>query len=153
MLPPTNGSPTAAAVARKRVMIIDDAALMRMMISNIIKADARFEVVATCENGKVALEALAKAAPDVILVDLEMPVMDGLTFLRTARLKSRAKVVVLSSVAGPGAEKALEARRLGANAVLQKPSGAVSIDLAQKSGKRIIEALMTVTTKEGTHVV
>ena len=143
MATPVTAAP--GAPARKRLMIIDDAALMRVVISNLIKNDGRFEVVAVCANGKEALDQLKSASPDVILVDLEMPVMDGLTFIRNARLKSNARIVVLSSVAGFGSEKALEARRLGANGVLQKPSGAVSLDLAEKSGKQILDTLVTLT--------
>lgn len=139
--------PTAAAAPapRKRLMIIDDAALMRVVISNIIKEDGRFEIVAVCANGKEGLDSLKPSNPDIILVDLEMPVMDGLTFIRNARLKSPAKIVVLSSVVGMGSDKAMEARKLGAHAVIQKPSGSVSLDLAARSGKQIIDALITLT--------
>ena len=133
------------APARKRLMIVDDAALMRVVITNIVKEDGRFEVVSVCANGKEALDGLKAANPDIIMVDLEMPVMDGLTFIRNARLKSSARIVVLSSVAGLGSEKALEARRLGAHAVMQKPSGSVSLDLAAKSGKQIIETLVNLS--------
>lgn len=138
------GSGAAGSAPKKRVMVVDDAALMRMVIGNLIVSDGRFLVAAACENGQVALDKLKDANPDIILVDLEMPVMDGLTFIRNARLKSRAKIVVLSSVAEAGSAKALEARRLGASAVLQKPSGPVSLDLAQKSGARIVETLLAV---------
>jgi len=141
---PHGTSGAQGATHKKRIMVVDDAAMMRLVISNLLNADGRFAVAATCENGQVALDKLKTAEPDIILVDLEMPVMDGLTFIRNARLKSRAKIVVLSSVAEAGSPKALEARRLGASAVLQKPSGPVSLDLAQKAGSRIVEALLTV---------
>ena len=135
---------TAPAAPKRRLMIVDDAAMMRLIITNMLRGDPRFEVTATCENGQVALDQLKTANPDIILVDLEMPVMDGLTFIRNARLKSRAKIVVLSSVAEAGSPKALEARRLGAAAVLQKPSGPVSLDLQQKSGSKIVDTLLSV---------
>lgn len=125
----------------KRVMIVDDAAMMRIVISNLLRADKSFNVVAMAGDGKAALDALKEANPDIIIVDIEMPVMDGITFLKHVRLKTRAKIVVLSSIAGTGSPKAIEARNLGADAVLQKPSGSVSLDLAEKSGAAILATL------------
>jgi two-component system, chemotaxis family, protein-glutamate methylesterase/glutaminase len=125
----------------KTVMIIDDAAMMRTVIRNLVQSDKSYNVIASCENGQVALDTLKTHQPDIILVDIEMPVMDGLTFLRHARLRTRAKIVVLSSIAASGSPKALEARKLGADAVIQKPSGSVSLDLAAKSGDTILQTL------------
>ena len=67
--------------------------------------------------------------------------MDGIEFLRHARLRTRARIVVLSSVAGAGAPRALEARRLGADAVLQKPSGSVSVDVGGSLGEDLLKTL------------
>ena len=119
----------------------DDAAMMRIVISNLLRGDQTYQVVAAVPDGKAALDALKEANPDIIIVDIEMPVMDGITFLKHVRLKTKAKIVVLSSVAGTGSPKAVEARNLGADAVLQKPSGSVSLDLAQKSGATILATL------------
>jgi chemotaxis response regulator CheB len=125
-------------------MVVDDARLMRMVVAQLLKEEPRYEVVAYCENGQQALDTLAKTKVDLIMVDIEMPVMDGLTFIRHARLKTRAKIVVLSSVAAFGSPKALEARKLGADAVIQKPSGSVSLDLINSSGKEILNTLRRV---------
>ncbi|MFO0725364.1 MAG: response regulator [Myxococcota bacterium] len=135
----------SAAAGSKRVMIIDDAAMMRIVLTNVLKGAPGLQVVATAENGEKALAQLKDANPDVIFVDIEMPEMDGLTFLKHARLKTRAKIIVLSSVAGTGSSKAIEARRLGADAVLQKPSGSVSFDLAEKSGDEILKTVRRLT--------
>ena len=113
------------AEGQKRVMVVDDASMMRLVIGNMLDKDPTFKVVANCGNGKEALDKLKSAAPDIILLDIEMPEMDGLTFLRHARLKTRAKIVILSSVADAGSPRAAQARRLGADAVIAKPSGAV----------------------------
>jgi chemotaxis response regulator CheB len=125
-------------MARRMVMVVDDARLMRNVIAQLFATDPHFEVVATCEHGQQGLDSLKARHVDLITVDLEMPVMDGLTFLRHAALKTKAKIMVLSSVAGLGSPKALEARKLGASAVIQKPSGAVSTDLVAKTGSEIL---------------
>lgn len=125
----------------KRVMIVDDAALMRVTIQNLLKEDPALEVVGWAANGKQALEKLADARPDLIMLDIEMPEMDGLEFLRHARLKCRAKIIVLSSVTAAGSHKASQARSLGADAVVSKPSGAVSFDLKEKRGSELISTI------------
>jgi two-component system, chemotaxis family, protein-glutamate methylesterase/glutaminase len=130
-----------------KIMIVDDAPMMRIIIMNILKQDPNLEIAGYAGNGKEALTKMAQISPDLILLDIEMPEMDGLEFLRHARLKSRAKVVVLSSVAAAGSKKAIEARTLGADAVISKPSGAVSYDLQEKRGcelSRVIHGLLNI---------
>lgn len=125
-----------------KVLIVDDASMMRVIVANILDACPEFEVVASVENGKKALEMLPQH-PDlkVILLDIEMPEMDGLEFLRHAKMKSRAKIVILSSIAGSGSPYAAKARSLGADAIVTKPSGAVSFDLAQKRGSELVQVM------------
>lgn len=124
-----------------KVMVVDDAVLMRMVIYKLFESDSNFEVVGKASNGKEAINEMEKSNPDVILLDIEMPVMDGLEFLKIVRLKSNAKIVILSSLAQKGSEKSLKARSLGADAIIMKPSGAVSTDLVEKSGKYIIDTI------------
>ncbi len=132
----------AAMQTTKSVMIVDDAPLMRLVVQNILRADNRISVVATASNGKEALDHLTRHPTlDLILLDIEMPQMDGLEFLRHARLKTRARIVVLSSVAAYGSPKAAEARKLGASAVIAKPSGAVSLDLEQTTGSLLLKTV------------
>jgi two-component system chemotaxis response regulator CheB len=127
-----------------KVMIVDDAAMMRLVISNFISPLPDFEVVAAAANGKAALEQMKKH-PDLelILLDIEMPEMDGLEFLRHAKLKTRAKIIILSSVAVAGSPHAAKARELGADAIVTKPSGAVSMDLADKRGSQLVQTMKT----------
>jgi two-component system, chemotaxis family, protein-glutamate methylesterase/glutaminase len=136
------GAPEGAA--RKTVMIVDDAAMMRSVLSQLLAAAGTFDVLATCDTGRAALDALAGHDPDIILVDIEMPVMNGIEFLRRARIRTRAKIIVLSASAETGSAHAREARRLGADAVLSKPSGPVSPDLIERSGEHILRALANV---------
>jgi len=70
-----------------------------------------------------------------------MPEMDGLEFLRYAKLKSKAKIVILSSVALSGSPYAAKARELGADAIVTKPSGAVSLDLVDKRGGELSQVM------------
>jgi two-component system chemotaxis response regulator CheB len=126
---------------KKRLMVVDDAAMMRLIVQNMLHGDPNLMVVGTASNGREALDKLAEVKPDLILLDIEMPEMDGLEFLRHARLKSRAKVVVLTSVAPKGSPKAMQALALGADAVISKPSGAVSYDLEQKRGSELRQTI------------
>ena len=114
-------------MSKKRIMLVDDTPLIRFVVRSLIDQTDDLEVVATAVNGKDALNKLDEAKPDLILTDIEMPEMDGLTFLRHLRLRSRAKTIVLSSIATAGSDKALEARKLGANAVIAKLDGAAVI--------------------------
>ncbi|MBT4330784.1 MAG: response regulator [Gammaproteobacteria bacterium] len=126
-------------MSNKTVMIVDDSTIMRAVIGDMLKGVSGLEVVATAANGKDALKQLGKVRPDLILLDIEMPEMDGLEFLRHVRLKSRARVIVLSSVTPMGSNKAVQARMLGADGLVSKPSGAVSYDLEQKRGSELVE--------------
>jgi two-component system chemotaxis response regulator CheB len=126
---------------KKKVMIVEDSNAMRLIIRNMINTNPNLMVVKTASNGKEALELLPTAQPDLILLDLEMPEMGGLEFLRHARLKTRAKICVLSSIAIAGSSVASQARSLGADGVISKPSGAVSYDLEEKRGSEFWQVI------------
>ncbi len=125
-----------------KVMIVDDSAMMRLVIGKFVTTLPGFEVVANAANGKLALAELQKRSDlSLILLDIEMPEMDGLEFLRYARMKTRAKICILSSVAASGSPHAAKARQLGADAIVTKPSGAVSFDLAEKRGSELAQVM------------
>ena len=130
-------------MAKKKIMVVDDAAMMRFVIKNMLGQDSNLDLAGFASNGKEALDQLDEVQPDLILLDLEMPEMDGLEFLRHARLRSQAKVVVLTSIAPKGSNKAMQARALGADAVIAKPSGAISYDLERKRGSEIKQTIYT----------
>jgi len=124
--------------ARIRVLIVDDSFLMRRVIRNILEKDPDFEVVDEAANGLEALECATRDQPHVILLDIEMPKMDGLEFLRHAAPLTNARVVVISSVAQLGSPQAMEALSLGATDIVPKPSGVLSMDLEEKKSQELL---------------
>lgn len=109
-----------------RVLIVDDSAFVRKVATAALSADPMIEVVGTASDPYQARDRIVELSPDVITLDLEMPRMDGLTFLGLLMEKRPLPVVVLSSLSQRGSEHALEALRLGAVDVLGKPSGSMS---------------------------
>jgi two-component system chemotaxis response regulator CheB len=113
------------------VLIIDDSALMRKLICAMIDSSDGLHVIDTAMSGKIGLEKIQKLKPDVVVVDIEMPEMDGIEFLRERkRLGINTPVIVLSPIAEKGATVTMEALALGASDFVTNPSGAVSIDSA-----------------------
>lgn len=124
----------------KKVLVVDDSFMMRTLIKDILKADEDLEVVGEANNGAEALEKVQALSPQVILLDIEMPNMDGLEFMKRMKLlNNKAKIVVISSVALPGTPQAAEAKKLGALEIIPKPSGAMSLDLKAKKGSEIVK--------------
>ncbi|MFH5925945.1 response regulator [Roseomonas xinghualingensis] len=123
-----------------RTLVVDDSAMMRRLVRESLAADPAFAVVAEAADGREALARIAEEEPGLILLDIEMPVLDGLGVLREWALRGTGAVVVVSSAAVPGGEVAMEARRLGASAVVGKPSGAFSPDLGERQGEAIRRA-------------
>ena len=106
------------------VMICDDSALMRNLIGRIIEGTTGMSVCGKAENGKDLLEKLETCRPDVILLDIEMPVMNGIEFLKERKnRKIEIPVIVLSSVATEGASVTMQALELGASDFITKPGG------------------------------
>ena len=112
------------------VMIIDDSALMRNLISKLIERDPNLEVVGTAMNGRFGLTKLPRLNPDVIVLDLEMPEMNGIEFLKELQKNNiKIPVVILSSIATKGARVTMEALALGASDFITKPGGGGSDEL------------------------
>lgn len=113
------------------VMIVDDSVLMRKLIGKILEEDPDIEIAAKAMNGKFALSKMKTHEPDLIILDLEMPEMDGITFLKEKhKLRNNIPVIILSSIATKGAGITMEALGLGASDFITKPSGSVSMDIA-----------------------
>ncbi|HAA90262.1 MAG TPA: chemotaxis response regulator protein-glutamate methylesterase [Peptococcaceae bacterium] len=116
-------------MARIKVLVVDDSALMRRIISDLLNSDPELEVIATARNGKEAIEKVSQLCPDVVTLDVEMPVMDGLTALKEIMKVCPTPVVMLSSLTQEGAEITVKALQLGAVDFVPKPSGSISLDL------------------------
>lgn len=124
-----------------KILIVDDSRLVRMTIKTILRRAEGFEVVGEAENGREGVDMARELNPDVVTLDMEMPVMDGIECLRRLRILSPAKVVVLSSLTHPASPKAVEARLVGADAVIGKPSGSVSRDVDATGGDLLIDTI------------
>lgn len=127
-------------MAKKRILIVDDSFVMRAVLRGIVTADADLEVAGEATNGLEALQKVKEIAPDLVLLDIEMPHMDGIECIKRLRLMSRVPVIIISSVAQAGSPQAIEARKYGAADVIAKPSGAMSLDLKAKKGHVIVTA-------------
>lgn len=124
------------------VLVVDDSALMRKMISDILSSHPMINPKDTAINGKVALNKLKKNTYDVILLDIEMPDMDGIQFLEEyAKLNIDLPVIILSSFAKRGAEITIKALSLGAKDFITKPSGPISMDI-EKVRNEILEKVL-----------
>jgi two-component system, chemotaxis family, protein-glutamate methylesterase/glutaminase len=112
------------AEARRRVLIVDDSAVMRSLLRTVIAKDAALEVVGTAADGAAALASIDKLRPDLMLLDVEMPVMDGLTTLRQLRVRgNKMPVIMCSSLTQQGARITVEALASGASDSVAKPQG------------------------------
>ncbi|WP_163971239.1 protein-glutamate methylesterase/protein-glutamine glutaminase [Oceanobacillus halotolerans] len=125
-----------------RVIIIDDSAFMRKMLQDMLASDDRIEVIATARNGADGVQKVEQLKPDVITLDVEMPVMDGITALEHIMKLIPTPTIMLSSVTGEGASKTVQAITRGAIDFIQKPSGSISLDI-MKLKDDIIEKVVT----------
>ena len=109
-----------------RVLVVDDSLLMRNVISDIVSGDQGFEVVGIATDGKMAIDKIAALKPDVITLDVEMPVMDGIECLRHIMRDHPTPVVMVSSITYEGSFKTMQALSLGAFDFVQKPKAQAS---------------------------
>lgn len=103
-----------------RVLVVDDSGFFRRRIVEILEADARIKVVGTAANGQEALDAVNRLQPDVVTMDIEMPVMDGITAVRRIMASRPTPILMFSSLTREGAQATLEALDAGAVDFLPK---------------------------------
>src|SRR5579872_5770055 len=104
-----------------KVLIVDDSALVRQTLTEVLSSDPEIEIIGTAGDPFVAAERIAEQLPDVITLDIEMPRMDGLTFLQKIMAQHPIPVVICSSLAEEGAQSALRALEYGAVDIVAKP--------------------------------
>ncbi len=124
--------------AKIRVLVIDDSAIVRKILSEAIASQPDMEVVGTAPDPYVARDKILALKPDVLTLDIEMPRMDGLTFLKKVMLHHPVPTIVISSLSQSSTQAALDAMRYGAVDVLGKPAGPYSVgDLRNSLASRI----------------
>ena len=104
-----------------KVLVVDDSALVRQTLSQIISSDPLLEVMGTAADPYFAARKIAEEVPDVITLDVEMPRMDGLTFLRKIMSQHPIPVIVISSLTDKATEMGIRALEYGAVDIITKP--------------------------------
>ena len=118
-------------MARIRILVVDDSAVFRKILSDTMSEDSGIEVVGTASDGRIALAKIQQLHPDLITLDIEMPVMNGLEALAEIRkLYPKLPVIMFSTLSDRGAAATLDALSLGASDYAAKPGNAGSLNLA-----------------------
>lgn len=133
---------SAFIVGKMNVLIVDDSAFMRKLITDLLSESPRLHVVGTARNGADAIKKIKELKPDVVTMDVEMPILNGLEALKIIMKENPLPVVMLSSTTKEGAENTLHAIQLGAIDFITKPSGAISLDL-HKVKEELLEKVLT----------
>src|SRR5580698_5063299 len=116
---------------RCKVLIVDDSALMRQLLQQILSSDPAIDVVGTAGDPYVAREKIKALSPDVLTLDVEMPRMDGLTFLEKLMSQHPIPVVMCSMLTDEGCATAMRAMECGAVAIITKPRIGVKLFLEE----------------------
>jgi len=139
---PLSSQAGPAQAVPTRIMIVDDSAVIRGMIGRWLAEAGGFEVVATASNGRMAVDAAARAKPEIILLDIEMPEVDGLAALpMILKAHPASKVIVISTLTQRNAEISLKCLSLGAVDYLAKPESARAAGGATDFKRELIEKL------------
>ncbi|WP_338543196.1 protein-glutamate methylesterase/protein-glutamine glutaminase [Paenibacillus tundrae] len=123
-----------------QVLVVDDSAFMRKIVSDLIEADSEFKVAATAANGKEAIQKALDVKPDIITMDVEMPEMNGLDALQGIMKQSYVPVIMLSGINEQGMKETIMALEAGAFDFIRKPSISHDQDIAQV-GKALVERM------------
>ena len=116
-----------------RVLVVDDAVVVRKIVTDTLSSDPDIEVAATAANGKIALQKIPQINPDILTLDIEMPEMDGLQTLAAARkLYPQLPIIMFSTLTERGGAKTLEALALGATDYVTKPANVGSVSVAMQ---------------------
>jgi len=128
-----------------KVMIVDDSSFMRKIVSDLLNSDPEIEVIATARDGLDAWNQLKDIDPDVILLDVEMPRLDGLDLLEKIFAERPRRIVMLSALTQEGSEITIQALERGALDFITKPSGSISLDIEKKKEEIITKVKLAST--------
>ncbi|MFT5488693.1 MAG: two-component system chemotaxis response regulator CheB, partial [Alphaproteobacteria bacterium] len=127
---------------RLGVMVVDDSAVIRGIFRRTLEADPDIEVVASVSNGQQAIDALAKQPVDVVVLDIEMPVMDGMTALpKLLEIAPDVKIIMASTLTEKNAAISLEALQMGAADYIPKPTAKYEIHSADSFKRELVEKI------------
>ena len=141
--PATNGTPAR----RIKVLIVDDSALVRRILTDMLSSDPAMEVLGSAGDAFIAREKIKTLNPDVLTLDVEMPKMDGLTFLRNLMRLRPMPVIMVSSLTEHGAEVTLDALASGAVDYLPKPKIDLAATLSDYKDELIAKVKMAARTR------
>lgn len=122
-----------------RALIVDDSFLMRSTIRKILDAKSRIQEIEEAQNGLEALELVKQKDYDIILLDIEMPIMDGIEFMKRCKIHTDARVVIISSLARVNSPQVEKAIHFGAFDVVAKPTGILSLGLEESKSNEILD--------------
>ena len=125
-----------------RVLVVDDSAFMRKVITDMIHQQKEIEVIDTAKNGQEAIDKIVKLKPDVVTLDIEMPIMDGLTALEKIMENTPLPVIMLSSLTKEGADATIKSLELGAVDFITKPSSVFKINTEDVKNELLSKILM-----------
>ena len=133
-----------------RVLVVDDSATIRSVLSATLGADPDLRVVGTAINGQVALASIAASPPDIVLLDVEMPVLDGISTLREIRrTHPKLPVLMFSSLTERGSKATLDALLAGANDYVAKPAAQTADEVAARIRDDVIVKIKTLVPRGG----
>lgn len=126
---------------RIKVLVVDDSAFMRKIITDILATSSEIEVIGKAKNGQEAIEKVTRLRPDVVTMDMEMPVLDGLQALGYIMSECPTRVIMLTAAESKLGDLTMTAFQYGAVDFIQKPSGSISLDM-EKIGEDLIKKVL-----------
>jgi len=147
--PSSSGNRTGSEPRQINVMLVDDSAVIRGALSRILEEDKTIHIIASVANGEMAVTSAARHKPHIIIMDVEMPVMDGITALpKVLKASPDTKVIMFSTLTEKGASVTMEAMKLGAVECLVKPSSTQSVGSGSEFQGKILNLLKSLVPEE-----